>query len=100
MRKRAGLLHSSRQATFFLDNQLTLSQSHTAPALLRMFLLLGSFYFVRNHPMFLGLLTQYFLTKVHAAGIALGGDQGAITTSAPHIRKPARIGTPPVHVFN
>jgi hypothetical protein len=41
----------------------------------------GSFYLVRNHPMLLGLLTQLFLTKVHAVGIALGGDQGAIITS-------------------
>jgi hypothetical protein len=41
----------------------------------------GSFYLFRNHPMLLGLLTQYFLTKIHELGIGLGGDQGAIMTS-------------------
>jgi hypothetical protein len=41
----------------------------------------GSFYLFRNHPMILGLLTQYFLVLVHLIGIGLGGDQGAIITS-------------------
>ncbi|PMD30202.1 hypothetical protein L207DRAFT_592660 [Hyaloscypha variabilis F] len=41
----------------------------------------GSFYLFRNHPMLLGLLTQYFLTKIHELRIGLGGDQAAIITS-------------------
>jgi len=41
----------------------------------------GSFYLFRNHPMILGLIVQYFLTRLHEIGISLGGDQGAIITA-------------------
>jgi hypothetical protein len=46
--KRASLLHSSSQATFFPGNQLTFLQLYTIPALLRRFLFALFYYIIHS----------------------------------------------------
>jgi len=41
----------------------------------------GPFFLFRNHPMLLGLITQFFLARLHEIGIGLAGDQGSVMTS-------------------